>query len=466
MTTAAPSHARKRDSVLRRSLRGSVYEALLAMPLVYLNLPANLVVAALLAEALHVPPDVYGFLVSLPFWCNLLQVFIAPSLFHRWTARQVFIASIWLNTGAWAGFAAVLAGAPALVLARPGAVAGAFLFAAGMTAGVMSVAWTTYMQSWVPPGIRAVYFSRRNRWAQFSNLAFLLLAGVALRWPTLPMIAGVIAFSCVARVFSAVAALRTPALGDPVPVEKSDWREQWRGLRGASEFWRMVLFGAAWGAVLNGFSAFQPVFMLSSLTESAQEASLPLALSLLFGALALPAWGRLIDRFGARPVLFCAVPLWALVNVPWAFLTRDMRGLLFAVWAFTGAVNAGIVLAQLNLLMKLMPAGAKGVAVGVNLAAAALGTALAPIAAGQGLAWALARGWPALTVYHAFFVTLPLCAGLTLLFLRRVREPEAAPVEHVVGALRNFRTLAGALGLGFLAQTLFTPRGKEHRSEY
>ena len=60
MTTAAPSHARKRDSVLRRSLRGSVYEALLAMPLVYLNLPANLVVAALLAEALHVPPPWEG----------------------------------------------------------------------------------------------------------------------------------------------------------------------------------------------------------------------------------------------------------------------------------------------------------------------------------------------------------------------------------------------------------------------
>lgn len=466
MPIAVPSRVRKPGSALRRSLRGSVCEGVLAMPLVYLNLPANLVVAALLAEALRVPPDVYGFLVSLPFWCNLLQVFFAPALFRRWTARQVFLVCIGLNTGAWAGFAAVLAGAPACVLARPGAVAGAFLFAAGLTTGVMGVAWTTYMQSWVPPGIRAGYFSRRNRWTQLVNLAFLLLAGLALKWPTLRVIAGVIAFACVARAFSAVAALRTPARGEPLPRTKPGWRDQWRELRGAREFRHMVLFGAAWGAVLNGFSAFQPVFMLSALTESAQEASLPLALSLLFGALALPAWGRLIDRFGARPVLFCAVPLWAVVNVPWAFMTPATRGLLFAVWALTGAVNAGIVIAQLNLLMKLMPAGAKGVAVGVNLAAAALGTALAPIAAGQVLAWALARGWPAITVYHAFFVLLPPCAGLTLLFLRRVREPEAAPVEHVVGALRNFRTLAGALGLGFLAQTLFTPRGRGRRNEY
>ena len=53
-----------------------------------------------------------------------------------------------------------------------------------------------------------------------------------------------------------------------------------------------------------------------------------------------------------------------------------------------------------------------------------------------------------------------------VLFLRRVQEPQAAPVEHVVGALRNFRVLAATLGLGFLAQTLFTPRGEGRKSEY
>ena len=61
---------------------------------------------------------------------------------------------------------------------------------------------------------------------------------------------------------------------------------------------------------------------------------------------------------------------------------------------------------------------------------------------------------------------MPVCAVLSLLLLRRVKEPRSAPVEHVVGALRNIRMLAGTLGLGFLAQALFTPRGKGQRSEY
>lgn len=445
---------------------GSTWEAILAMPLVYLNLPANLVIAVLLAEALRVPPDTYGWLVSLPYWCNLLQLPIGGVVFARFRAKEVFVVTIWLNTAAWAAFAATLLLAPEAVQARPGWIAGWFLFACGLTTSVMAVAWTTYMQSWVPAPVRAVYFSRRNRWAQLSNLAFLLLAGAALRWPTLPVIAGVIVCSCVLRAVSAVAAARNPAQGDPVSPHGADWLRQWRSLQAAPAFWPMVMFGFAWGAMLNGYAAFQPVFMLSVLGEAPHAAAVPLALSLLFGALALPAWGKLVARFGARPVLFCAVPLWTAVNFIWAFLRPDLHWLLYPAWAFTGAINAGVVLAQLNLLMKLMPPDARGLAVGFNTAGVALGTALAPIAAGQGLAWGLAHGADAATAYRWFFLSLPLWALLVMLTLRRVREPQAAPVEHALGAFRNMRTLAGALGLGFLAQTLLTPRGTDRRAEY
>jgi len=445
---------------------GSTWEAILAMPLVYLNLPANLVIAVLLAQALQVPPDTYGWLVSLPFWCNLLQLPLGPLLFARYRAKDVFVATIWINTVIWAVFAVVLLVLPDAVRARPGWWAGWFLFGGGLTASLMGVAWTTYMQSWVPGSVRAVYFSKRNRWAQFSNLAFLLLAGLALRWPTLPVIAGVILFSCVLRAVSAVVAGRNPALGDPVSPRGADLPGQWRALRAAKPFWPMVVFGVAWGAMANGFGAFQPVFMLSVLGEAPHHAALPLSLSLLFGALALPAWGALIARFGARAVLFCAVPLWTAVNLPWAFLTPASAALLYPIWAFTGATNVGVVLAQLNLLMKLMPADARGLAVGINTAAVALGTAIAPIAAGQLLAWGLARGWAAEVTYQVFFLTLPLCAAIVLFTLRRVTEEKGAPVEHALGAFRNARTLAGALGLGFLAQMLFTPRGEGKRSEY
>lgn len=444
----------------------SSWEALFAMPLVYTGQPANLVLATLLAEGLKLPPGPYGLIVSLPFWCNMLQLGITPVLNRWFSMRLIFVTSIWLHIACWAGLGTTLLIAPRWSLAHAVPLAAGFVGVAGLIAAVMGVAWTAYMQSWVPGRIRGKYFARRNRIAQISNFTFLLLAGLILLTPRLEVIAGLILFACATRAISAVAAQRTPAAGDPVARERVSWAAQWQQLRANRPYLRSVVFVAAWGAVLNGYGAFQPVFMLSELTDSAGLASLPLALSLLFGALALPAWGRLLDRYGARPVLVCAVALWAVVGSPWAFVTRDTQWLLYVVWALTGAVNAGIVIAQLNLLMKLVPPESKALAVGLNIAAGSVGTAIAPILTGQLLEYLFARGWSGLQAYHAFFMTMPVLALGVLALLRRVTEPRSAPVEHVLGALRNFRTLGAALGLGFISQSLFTPRGDGKRSEY
>lgn len=444
----------------------SVVEGILAMPLVYICLPGNLVLAALLSRGLALPPDSYGWIVSLPYWCNCAQLALMPFLTRRFSARQIFLSLLWANAACWLVFAAVLWLRGGWVKANAVEVAGWFVFAGSLTIALAGVAWTMWMHAWVPPRLRGTYFSHRNRLCQLSNFVFLLVAGWLLSEPTPAAFALVIGGAALLRCASAVAAHAAPAQGDPPAPAGSSLAEQWRELRAARSFRQSVVFGAAWGFVLNGFGSFQPVFMLQSLTDSPRSASLPLALSLLFGALALPAWGRLIDRHGARPVLMCAVGFWAVAGLPWIFVTRETAWLLYVAWALAGTANAGIALGQLNLLMKLVPAGAKTLAVGINTAAAAFGMALAPILAGKLLAWALAHDWPVDAVFHGFFLTLPLFATGAVLFLRRVQEPRSAPVEHVVGALRNFRVLAATLGLGFLAQTLFTPRGRDRKSEY
>ncbi len=444
----------------------SSFEAVLAMPLVYTGQPANLVLAALLASGLQLEPGAYGLVVSLPFWCNMLQLFVTPVLSRWFAMRQIFITAIWLHIIIWGCFASTLLIAPEWSLAHAVPLSVGFVGGAGMVAAVMGVAWTAYMQSWVPARVRGAYFAKRNRLAQVSNFAFLLLAGWALMRPELPVIAGLILFACWTRAISAIVAGNTPARGDPVAAERVPWQAQWAALRGNKRYLRSVFFVAAWMAVLNGYGAFQPVFMLRVLTDNAGLASLPLALSLLFGALALPAWGKLLDRYGARPVLFNAVGLWALIGLPWSIVTKDTQWLLYVVWAFTGAVNAGIVVGQLNLLMKLVPPECKALAVGLNIAAGSVGTAIAPIVTGQLLEALMAHGWTELQTYHAFFATMPLFALGVLFLLRKVEEPRSAPVNHVLGALRNVRTLGAALGLGFISQSLFTPRGPGKRSEY
>lgn len=254
-------------------MRMSSLEGVLAMPLVYICLPGNLVLAALLSRGLGLPPDSYGLIVSLPYWCNCAQLALMPFLLHRFSARRIFIALLWANSACWAAFAAVLWFAGAWVQAHAAAVAGWFVFAGSLTIALAGVAWTTYMQSWVPPRIRGTFFSQRNRLCQFSNFAFLLVAGLLLANPTPAAFALVIGGSALLRFASCFAAQAAPAAGDPPLPAGSSLLGQWQVFRDSRDFRRSVVFSGAWGFVLNGFGAFQPVFMLQCLTDSPRAAA-------------------------------------------------------------------------------------------------------------------------------------------------------------------------------------------------
>ncbi len=65
------------------------------------------------------------------------------------------------------------------------------------------------------------------------------------------------------------------------------------------------------------------------------------------------------------------------------------------------------------------------------------------------------KHWVTIDVYHACFLAQPLLALVVAWLLLRIREPAASPLTHVVGAMRNVRTLASLSGLSFFAQYLF-----------
>ncbi|HYC71605.1 MAG TPA: MFS transporter [Opitutaceae bacterium] len=452
-----PPFALSRD-VVRRSLRGSIWEGVLAMPIVYLNLPGNYVLATLLAATLGFGPAAYGALVSIPFWCNFAQLFISPLLARHWPARRIFLTTAWINTVAWVLVAGVLAWIWRNPPEAPAVLVGTTLFLGCMGMAVSGVAWTTYVQSWVPQRIRGVYFAKRNRITQISNLSFLILAAAILHYVgrELPVFCGLFLGACALRVFSLMVGHATPAPGDP-PAHGTDLRAQIGVLKRDGVFLRFVATGALWGFTANFVNPFYPVYLLKQLDRSAGAVGVYYVLAMLFGALAFPAWGRLINRHGSRPVLLCAIALWGVINTAWFFVSADTPVLPYVLGALAGAANAGVVLGQFNLVLKLVPTRAKSLAIGFNTAVTSLATAIAPLVGGAVIAWALGRGWLPGEVYRGFFLGLPALALVTWLVVRRLPEPDTAPLERVVGAMRNVRTLGAVLGLGFLFTYLFEP---------
>jgi MFS family permease len=195
--------------------------------------------------------------------------------------------------------------------------------------------------------------------------------------------------------------------------------------------------------------------MYRQLGLSVADVSVFIILNSLSAAVTMPTWGRLLDRYGNKPVMAAAILLWPAQYLLWLFLDRGNIWLLYGLWVWNGFTWAGFTLGQFNLLLKLIPPEAKITAIGLNTAVTSVFTAIAPMLCGGAITWALHRGWDAMTVYHWAFVLQILPALLSALLLLRVQEPKASPLSTVFGAMRNIRTLGAMLGLTFLANYVF-----------
>jgi MFS family permease len=446
---------------LMRSLRLCTAEGIMAMPIVTMSLPVNVFMSALVVFAFPLPKTTIGFISALPFIGNFLQILVAP-LLARWRPpKTISITAAWLHLATWMALGLILPWIPRGDGELAGRVLIAWCLLASGFAAIAGVMWNAWIQEWVPGRIRGKYFGRRNGILQLSTLTFLLVAGWTLaRWNyAIAVFQLIIAGAVFLRVFSlrwqwiSPAQPRRHALVPALPL-----RAQLGVVLGSRSLLVFIAFGAVWSFAANCFGPFYTVFMLEQVGFSAWHVSIVNALSLLGGALSLPAWGHLLDRYGNKSVMTFSLILWQAQNFAWCLLDANNRGLLYAMWAWGGVTSAGFVLGQFTLLLRLIPLEAKSLAIGANLAVTSLVAAIAPITGGAILTWALAHWTDPLVVYHACFVVQPLLALLGAGLLLRVHEPQASSLTMVFGAMRNIRTLSGVLGLSFLVNYVFYRR--------
>lgn len=428
------------------------------MPLVTMSLPVNVFISALVVFAFPLPKPTIGLISALPFVGNFIQVFFSSLLTHWKAPKLISIGAATLHWITWVALGFLL---PLLPRDDP-TTAGRWLIAwfllSSCFAAVAGVTWNAWVQEWVPARLRGKYFGRRNGILQLSTLTFLLVAGWSLaRWEyAILTFQVIVAGAALMRTFSlrwqwhSPAQARRRAPGPQVPL-----RAQFDVIRSSRSFLAFVVFGAVWSFAANCFGPFYTVFMLEQIGFSAWNVSLVNALALLGGALSLPAWGHLLDRYGNKSVMTVSLILWQVQNFTWCFLTPDNRGLLYAMWTWGGITGAGFMLGQFTLLLRLIPIEAKSLAIGTNLAITSAVAAVAPIIGGAVLGAALTRFPDSLAVYHTCFLVQPVLALAGGFLLVRVPEPHASSLTMVFGAMRNIRTVAGVLGLDFFVNYVF-----------
>lgn len=431
------------------------------MPIVFLTLPGNFIVAALLTKTFGLNEALFGLIASLPHWCNVLQLVLLPLFARYWPQKSITLAFSWLHLIVWISLGVLLPWVPRDEIDSAGSFFLLIFALAAFTHSVVGVAWTSWVQEWVPDRVRQKYFGRRNRLLQLSTVLFLLFAGdVITRNNAAGSIVGyqvVIGLAVVCRALSILAQYRILS-SSRAPVREAGvgMRAQLRVIMQNQPLLRFYAFGATFGLLMNLFGPFFNVYMYEGLEMTVADVTMLLVISNVTGAIALPGWGQFLDRYGNRPVMAFALILWTLPGFTWALLTPSNTWLLKLLFAWGGIFQAGFLLGQFNMVLKLVPPEAKTAAISLNVAVTSLATAIGPILGGLALEHARLAGHPQLAVFHVMSLVHHALVLLAPLVLLRVSEPRAMALSQVVGAMRSTRQLMALSGLSFLVNYVFT----------
>lgn len=225
---------------------------------------------------------------------------------------------------------------------------------------VGSNGWITWMGEVVPARIRGRYFGRRASFASLSGSLMGFAAGVMLdRSSVLGMES--LALSGLAALATIAGLLTQPLLRrQHEPARPRSGRVAFRAvvarvLRDPASR-RLVTYQMAWNAAIGVSASFFAVHLLTNLHMGFMLVAGHAAAAGLVRVLVTPAWGRAIDRKGAKPILaLCSFGLFA---VPLVWLAPPASALPFVIAAdalVAGTLWAGHGLAAFQLPLSIAP---------------------------------------------------------------------------------------------------------------
>ncbi|ATB39859.1 hypothetical protein CYFUS_005307 [Cystobacter fuscus] len=436
-TTAHVPSSHKARRRLRRSLRASVAEGIMAE---VVTAGAGSTALTAWALALELGPFQVGMMTALPFFAQFVQfpaAWLTSTFGHRRMALSVVLVSrlMMLALCALPWLPLPLVGQQRLLMSVAGLWA---------VLGVIgNNAWVAWMGELVPESIRGRFFGRRTALCTLSNLIASLVAGVVMDrlrpatgvGPALPLLAAV---SCAAGIVCTVLMARQHDPAPPGTREKPklDLRVALVPLRDERAR-RVLVYQTFWNAAVGLSAPFYSFFMLQNLKMSFLLMSVQLAAVAAVRMLAAPLWGKLIDRLGAQPVVVLCSLILGLLPLVWLFPTATFLWPLILDALLAGVLWGGHNLAIFALPLAVAPRQGRPFYLAAFSTAAGLSYALAS-SVGGALASALpteftlgGHVWANLQVLFALSAVARLCAALLAL---RIIEPGVKSVDSL-GAL-------------------------------
>ncbi len=287
--------------------------------------------------------------------------------------------------------------------------------------------WTAWMGDVVPWKERGRYFGLRTGVLGLVGMGANLLAGVWLDRVAAPFNFQVVLLGAV--VAGGVAAALLARHDEPtMEAQRLRMRATFTLPLSDPVFRQLLVFGMYWAFAVMLSSPFVLPYFLNHLKMTYVQVAVWSAVSAVTALIVAPAWGRLTDRVGNRPVLaVTSVLAGTVLPLSWMLATPERLWPIWVSGVLDAVVWSAINPAIFNLSLATTPRENRAAFIALFSALTGLAGFLGGLFSGPLLELdrSLTPGASGWTAYHTLFATSAALRVLAWILLRRVPETGA-----------------------------------------
>ncbi|MHB9130712.1 MAG: MFS transporter [Armatimonadota bacterium] len=388
-----------------------------------------------------------GLMSTIPMCCVVVQLLSATLIERGASRRMMTILGALLNVIGWAFIILIpyVAG-QASTNAKIGALIGIITLVT-IFANISGNARGSWIGDLIPSSFRGTFFGRLTMFAGIIGALFAVIEG---RFLDAVKSMGIGSFSWLFGFGMLIGLVNTflfvPQADVPVPrrAEGARFFTLARETFANKPLMMVMLYALLWSLqVICG--PFVTTYMLRDLGMSFLGIGLVNACVTLAMIASSPFWGRLVDRYGCRPVLIACSLLIAPTCLIWLAIDRAVMAyyLLPPVNLVCGFAVAGISVALSTLVYKVTPSAGRSVQFAIYSVLVTLAAAPMPFIGGHLVDWLHMLGIQA-DLRATFYFCLP-CVLAAAFAARYITEPDSRRTRDLVrnlpGHLRRPNTL-------------------------
>jgi MFS family permease len=394
----------------------------------------------LYAKSLGASATVLGIIVGM---MPLLVVFQIPAA--HYVGRVGYRRFVYAGWGTRVMFIFAMALVPLtsafLALATQISLLLALLFGFNLSRGISSAGWLPWITALVPGEVRGRYLARDAACISLASFVIFIVSAFWLGADPKPWrFAVLFALSALMGAMSLVFLKRIPDVEVPPERRVANVPVPWMEMLAFPPFRKLLKMVVAWAFAYGGMTAFTVAFL--KVQGGMPDRTILLVNSLFFvgGLSSLWFLGSRLDHFGSKPVLTFSMFLWALIVSVWGMMAGKalpfhvtlILGLHFLMGLFAALVN----MSNTRLVMAIVPVMGRDHFFALFSVLSNLMLGLSPVFWGLLIdaVGSLGRphAWLEWNRYTAFFGGVVAALLVTLYYVRRLEEPQAASLEQLL----------------------------------